>query len=187
MGRWQPYRHREKLPEALFYQAQALADHLPDLRRITCNIGIEQGFGDDPHGQVVHIDIDGPGRAVLPLRSKVSRVIDHDLCIRADTFGVEGRLHQAALALPELTFAREQTVAYKRSHDLLGSGSLVVLVRLAYKDLVGQFRCVHDNHWKWPEPELGHIAVLALLQEEIDNVVVEFMNTAQQKTTARTG
>ena len=82
-----------------------------DLRGVARDVGVEESFADDLEGETHHGVVEVDGLAGLPGFEEARGAGGHGGGVVGDAVAVEGGLHHAALAEPEVTFAGEEAVA----------------------------------------------------------------------------
>lgn len=80
--------------------------------------------------------VDGERLPGLPFFRQAQRVIHHNVCIGGDPFGMEHRLHQLALPLPEFTIAGKQAIAEVRPQHYFRGETFFVLIAVRHEDFL---------------------------------------------------
>src|SRR5262245_52900292 len=125
--------------------------------------------------------------AVAPAPEQTLRVLDHDGAVAGDAVALERRLHEAALAQPEVVLAGQETVAQQEA--VHAQGVVLAKVRVvAEQHFLDEVGMTDEVEATWAQADQDDIAVLAgRLQEEGEHVATELAQVASQETARRTG
>ncbi len=142
------------------------------------DVGVEQCPRHDEQRQAHHLFVDVQSCAVLPGLQHPQAVFHHCVRIGFDASGVQGRLHQFALAFPELAVTGQQPVAQEPGQPaffVLVVPSLVELGRLLDRylvDVVGIGQ--HEDVERVADAEMDRIPVVCVhVADDAQQVLLE--------------
>ena len=142
---------------------QQHADSLAHGVHVGIQPGAEHGLADDGHGQAGQLFGDVERLAgvlsLFPLRQHIQRAAGHDLAEAGDAAAVERRLHQPALAQPQVALAGEQAIAGQLADDV-EQVALDVIVVIVLENVLRAVGMVDLVERDVAQPVAGDVAVI---------------------------
>ena len=161
-----------------------IIDHFCEVAVHILHTAAKEGLGSHPQGQVHNLMRDVNR---LPIFSEAFQRIQHHLGLLydhtaqgIDPVAMEGGLHQAPLAQPEIAITGDQAIAKNQSHTSERKRIFRIIVLIVLHDALDRIRVKNRYPFGWSKPDPDNLAIFPLqVDQELHAVALDIRQAAE--------